>query len=142
VCHLQAVLGEPQVKVSKHLAYLKRRGLVEASREANWMIYRLPRKPPRELTVNLACLQDCAGEDPIFRRDVERLRKVRLKSRQAGTKPDRCECRSELARDLSSKTAAKEHGRGKIACKQAPTVSTNREDQSGTLSVPIRTIRG
>ena len=79
VCHLQAVLGEPQVKVSKHLAYLKSRGLVEASRQANWMIYRLPRKPRRELTANLACLQDCAGDDPIFRRDVERLRKVRAR---------------------------------------------------------------
>ena len=77
VCHLQAVLGEPQVKVSKHLAYLKSRGLVEASREANWMIYRLPGKPPRELTANLACLQDCAGEDPIFRRDAGKLRQVR-----------------------------------------------------------------
>jgi ArsR family transcriptional regulator, arsenate/arsenite/antimonite-responsive transcriptional repressor len=77
VCHLQTVLGEPQVKVSKHLAYLKSRGLVEASRQANWMIYRLPRKPPRELTANLACLQDCASEGPIFRRDVEKLRKVR-----------------------------------------------------------------
>ena len=77
VCHLQAVLGEPQVKVSKHLAYLKRRGLVAANREANWMIYRLPQKPPPELAANLACLQDCAGEDPIFRRDAEKLRKVR-----------------------------------------------------------------
>jgi len=84
VCHVQQVLGEPQVKVSKHLAYLKRRGLVEASREANWMIYRLPRKPPRELTVNLACLQDCAGEDPIFRRDVEKLRKVRSRLAKQG----------------------------------------------------------
>ena len=77
VCHLQAVLGEPQVKVSKHLAYLKSRGLVEANREANWMIYRLPQKPPPELAANLACLQDCAREDPIFQRDAGKLRKMR-----------------------------------------------------------------
>ena len=80
VCHLQAVLGETQVKVSKHLAYLKNRGLVEANREANWMIYRLPGKPPRELTANLACLQDCVGEDSIFRHDVAKLRKVLSKT--------------------------------------------------------------
>jgi ArsR family transcriptional regulator len=79
VCHLQAVLDEPQVKVSKHLAYLKSRGLVEANREANWMIYRLPKKPPRALTANLACLQDCATEDPIFRRDAAKLRQVRMR---------------------------------------------------------------
>jgi ArsR family transcriptional regulator len=84
VCHLQAVLGEPQVKVSKHLAYLKSRGLVEASRQANWMIYRLPGKAPRELTANLACLQDCAGEDPIFRRDLAKLRQVRARLAKQG----------------------------------------------------------
>jgi ArsR family transcriptional regulator len=76
VCHFQAALSEPQVKVSKHLAYLKSRGLVVANREGNWMVYRLPEKPSRELAANLACLQDCAGDDPVFRRDAERLRKM------------------------------------------------------------------
>ena len=79
VCHFQDVLNEPQVKISKHLAYLKARGIVEARREANWMIYSLPAKPSRELTANLACLQDCAQEDATFRRDAERLRKARCK---------------------------------------------------------------
>ena len=58
VCHFQAVLREPQVKISKHLAYLRERGLVESEREGNWIIYRLPAKPSRELRANLACLQD------------------------------------------------------------------------------------
>ena len=30
VCHLQQILGEPQVKISKHLAYLRARGMVRA----------------------------------------------------------------------------------------------------------------
>jgi ArsR family transcriptional regulator len=77
VCHFQRILEEPQVKISKHLGYLKSRGLVEAKREGNWMVYRLPEKPSRELAANLACLQDCAREDPVFRRDAEKLRKVR-----------------------------------------------------------------
>jgi ArsR family transcriptional regulator, arsenate/arsenite/antimonite-responsive transcriptional repressor len=79
VCHFQEILGEPQVKISKHLAYLKTRGLVEARREANWMIYHLPRNPEPELKANLACLQDCASEDPIFRKDTERLSRLRGK---------------------------------------------------------------
>ncbi len=79
VCHFQDVLDEPQVKISKHLGYLKARGMVEARREANWMIYSLPARPSRELKTNLACLQDCAQEDPVFRRDAERLRKSRCK---------------------------------------------------------------
>jgi ArsR family transcriptional regulator len=79
VCHLQAILGEPQVKVSKHLAYLRARGMVEARREANWMIYRIPRKPSPELRANLACLQDCVREDREFRRDGLGLERLALK---------------------------------------------------------------
>jgi len=84
VCHFQAILREPQVKISKHLAYLKQRGLVTCEREGNWMVYALPAKPPRELTANLACLQDCAGEKPIFRRDLTRLKKLAPKLAAAG----------------------------------------------------------
>ena len=76
VCHFQEILGEPQVKISKHLAYLRARGLVEVEREGNWMVYELPAKPSRELKVNLACLQDCAREDPVFKRDLARLKKL------------------------------------------------------------------
>jgi ArsR family transcriptional regulator len=76
VCHFQAILREPQVKISKHLAYLKSRGLVGCTREGNWMVYALPAKPSHELKANLACLQDCAGEDPVFRNDLLRLKKL------------------------------------------------------------------
>jgi ArsR family transcriptional regulator len=84
VCHIQSVLGEPQVKVSKHLAYLKSRGLVSARRDANWMIYGLPGRPSGELSANLACLQDCTRENPVFRRDADRLRKLKGKFEASG----------------------------------------------------------
>lgn len=73
VCHFQAVLREPQAKISKHLGYLRRRGLAEVRREGNWMVYALPASRPRELAANLACLQDSAAELPVFRRDTARL---------------------------------------------------------------------
>lgn len=76
VCHFQEILGEPQVKISKHLAYLRTHGLVEARKEANWVIYRLPQKPSPELSANLACLQDCVREDRAFQRDAERRDKL------------------------------------------------------------------
>jgi ArsR family transcriptional regulator len=79
VCHIQEIIGEPQVKVSKHLAYLRTRGLVDSRKEANWMIYRLPTDPSPELSANLACLQDCVAENPVFRRDAEKLRKLAAK---------------------------------------------------------------
>jgi ArsR family transcriptional regulator, arsenate/arsenite/antimonite-responsive transcriptional repressor len=79
VCHFQAILREPQVKVSKHLGYLKRHGLVQAERCANMMIYQLPPKRSPHLDANLACLQDCAPDEKIFREDAARLAKVRAK---------------------------------------------------------------
>jgi ArsR family transcriptional regulator len=74
VCHFQELLNEPQVKISKHLGYLKNHGLVEANRDGNWMVYSLPVKMPAELKANLACLQDCAREDAVFRRDLAKLK--------------------------------------------------------------------
>jgi len=76
VCHLQTLLEEPQVKISKHLAYLKEKGLVEGRRHQNWMIYQLPARRGAELEKNLRCLQDCALSDPIFKGDLRRLRAI------------------------------------------------------------------
>jgi ArsR family transcriptional regulator len=73
VCHFQDVLDEPQVKVSKHLAYLRSRGLVQTRRSGNWIVYSLPSKRSAELETNLQCLQDCVASDPTFRKDLKRL---------------------------------------------------------------------
>jgi ArsR family transcriptional regulator len=76
VCHFQEILDEPQVKISKHLAYLRERGMVTAERQQNWMIYALPPKRAAELENNLKCLQDCVQTDPLFKRDLKRLKKL------------------------------------------------------------------
>ena len=80
VCHLQELLGESQVKVSKHLGFLKGKGLVEVERHQNWMIYSLPTKRTAELDANLQCLQDCVQSHPIFKSDVRRLAAMRPKT--------------------------------------------------------------
>jgi ArsR family transcriptional regulator, arsenate/arsenite/antimonite-responsive transcriptional repressor len=41
VCHIVDVLDLPQPKVSRHLAYLRRTGLVLARKEGLWNYYRL-----------------------------------------------------------------------------------------------------
>jgi ArsR family transcriptional regulator len=41
VCHLHASLDVPQPTASRHLAYLRRSGLVDARREGVWMHYRV-----------------------------------------------------------------------------------------------------
>ena len=76
VCHLQEILDEPQVKISKHLGYLKSNGLVDCVRHANWSIYSLPKKRPPVLDHNLQCLQDLRPEISCFRADLRRLKKT------------------------------------------------------------------
>jgi ArsR family transcriptional regulator len=39
VCYFIEVLGEPQPKISRHLAYLRRHGIVAARRDGKWMHY-------------------------------------------------------------------------------------------------------
>lgn len=41
VCHIHASLAVPQPTASRHLAYLRKAGLVEARRAGTWMHYRL-----------------------------------------------------------------------------------------------------
>ncbi|MDB6056467.1 MAG: ArsR family transcriptional regulator [Verrucomicrobiales bacterium] len=77
VCHFQDILGVPQVAVSKHLAYLRKHGMVLAQRHEQWMVYQLPDKKPKELHLQLQCLQDCVQTHAEFRDDLKRLRKVR-----------------------------------------------------------------
>ncbi len=74
VCHFQEILELRQVAVSKHLAYLRQTGMVEARRHEQWMIYSLSASPGRELDLQLGCLQDCVQTEPVFRTDLRRLR--------------------------------------------------------------------
>lgn len=41
VCYFVEVLGQSQPKISRHLAYLRRAGLVAARRDGKWMHYRI-----------------------------------------------------------------------------------------------------
>jgi ArsR family transcriptional regulator len=41
VCYFVEILGQGQPKISRHLAYLRNAGIVEARREGRWMHYRI-----------------------------------------------------------------------------------------------------
>ena len=73
VCHFQTILGETQVKISKHLGYLRERGMVNVERDQKWMVYSLPKKRAVELETNLKCLQDCVQSDNVFAADLKKL---------------------------------------------------------------------
>src|ERR1700741_692699 len=41
VCYFVEILGQSQPKISRHLAYLRNAGVVNARREGKWMHYRI-----------------------------------------------------------------------------------------------------
>jgi ArsR family transcriptional regulator len=45
VCYFVEILGQPQPKISRHLAYLRSAGIVAARREGKWMHYRIVMPP-------------------------------------------------------------------------------------------------
>src|ERR1700752_2403828 len=47
VCYFVEILGQSQPKVSRHLAYLRRAGVVAARREGKWMHYSIERPTDR-----------------------------------------------------------------------------------------------
>lgn len=70
VCDIVGILGLPQPAVSRHLAYLRRSGLVEANRARRFAHYRLAR--PRDPVHGnlLACVRSCFVGVPSL--DAER----------------------------------------------------------------------
>jgi ArsR family transcriptional regulator len=75
VCHIHESLKIPQPKASRHLAYLRRAGLVDTRREGLWIHYRLAElRDPVLQTIGDAVRHALTHIDSI-RRDGERLQK-------------------------------------------------------------------
>jgi ArsR family transcriptional regulator len=73
VCHLHEALDVPQPTVSRHLAYLRKHGLVIGRKEGLWVHYRLARPKSGLHRILLGCLGTCLGDPEVFREDLERL---------------------------------------------------------------------
>src|SRR5579863_2132289 len=73
VCYLVEILGIDQPKVSRHLSYLRRAGIVSARREGKWMHYRLliPEDEAAERILR-ATLKHLSSR-PEMRDDISRL---------------------------------------------------------------------
>jgi ArsR family transcriptional regulator, arsenate/arsenite/antimonite-responsive transcriptional repressor len=76
VCFFVEVLKINQPKISRHLAYLRRAGVVSARREGKWIHYRLV-EPPDPHAVNIF-REVRAGlpNDPAMKNDRARLEKI------------------------------------------------------------------
>jgi ArsR family transcriptional regulator len=75
VCHIHESLRIPQPKASRHLAYLRRAGLVEARREGLWMHYRLAELPDPVLRAVSDTLRHALTHVDAVQKDVDRLQK-------------------------------------------------------------------
>lgn len=75
VCHIHGGLRLPQPTVSRHLAYLRRAGLVEARRDGVWMHYRLATPSSPVVGELLRSALHALTHAPETAGDKERLRR-------------------------------------------------------------------
>jgi ArsR family transcriptional regulator len=76
VCYFVEILKQGQPKISRHLAYLRKAGIVEARRDGKWMHYRIERPDDaRAVSILDATLQSLKG-DKDMQTDLARLGKA------------------------------------------------------------------
>ena len=76
VCYLVEILGQSQPKISRHLAYLRRAGIVAARREGKWMHYRIVMPPEIGAALVLRQTLTWLREDRKMQADRARLSKA------------------------------------------------------------------
>lgn len=81
VCDLVRVIGVPQPKVSRHLAYLRKAGLVTARKDGLWMHYKLAPATNAFHRKLMECLSCCFADVPELAKDMKQLGKPCCDSR-------------------------------------------------------------
>jgi len=76
VCYFVEILGAPQPKISRHLAYLRNAGIVSARREGKWMHYRIMMPPHVGASQVLRQTLDSLKDDKTMQADRARLAKA------------------------------------------------------------------
>jgi ArsR family transcriptional regulator, arsenate/arsenite/antimonite-responsive transcriptional repressor len=82
VCHIHESLRLPQPTVSRHLAYLRRAGLVHTRRDGLWVYYALAQPGEPSVRTALSAALHAIGHAQATQRDQRRLER-RLPSRPA-----------------------------------------------------------
>jgi ArsR family transcriptional regulator len=76
VCFFVEVLGESQPKISRHLAYLRRAGVVAARRDGKWMHYRISTPEDPHAARVFAEVMAWLGEQQSMRKDRARMETI------------------------------------------------------------------
>ncbi|HET6852743.1 MAG TPA: metalloregulator ArsR/SmtB family transcription factor [Pyrinomonadaceae bacterium] len=76
VCFFVEILKTNQPKISRHLAYLRRAGIVGARRDGQWIHYRVVEPADADAARILKEVMSWLANDPEMQRDRDRLVKV------------------------------------------------------------------
>jgi ArsR family transcriptional regulator len=76
VCFLVEILETNQPNVSRHLAYLRRAGVVDARRDGKWIHYSISKPRDPQAAALLDEILSWLARDPQMQRDRRRLAKV------------------------------------------------------------------
>jgi ArsR family transcriptional regulator len=76
VCNFVEILRQGQPKISRHLAYLRRAGLVAARREGKWMHYRIVAQADEAAASILAAVLASLGSDRQMQADLAKLERA------------------------------------------------------------------
>ena len=76
VCYFVEILGGPQPKISRHLAYLRSAGVVAARRDGKWMHYRIVMPPHSGAARILRQTLDWLKEEKAMQADRTRLQQA------------------------------------------------------------------
>src|SRR5919107_1298500 len=76
VCFFVEILKTNQPKISRHLAYLRRAGIVGARREGQWIHYRIVEPADADAARVLADVMSWLVSDVEMQRDRQRLIKI------------------------------------------------------------------
>lgn len=76
VCYFVEILGQSQPKISRHLAYLRRAGIVSTRREGKWMHYKIVVPSHAGAAELLLETLDVLRQEKEMQRDLSRLNKA------------------------------------------------------------------
>ncbi len=100
VCYFVEILMQGQPKISRHLAYLRRAGIVHARREGKWMHYRIVMPPNAGAAQVLRQTLAWLSEDRAMQADRARLSKAccspaKFVALQSAPRPAAVDCAAE-----------------------------------------------
>ncbi len=76
VCYFVAILDETQPKISRHLAYLRRAGIVSARRDGKWIHYTLARPADAQAAAVLEATLEAVASDRQMQKDEHALERA------------------------------------------------------------------